>query len=153
MFAAARRLTSSEAITANDRIPLPATSKDKEGPGETMTELRSIFLTSNDARGLALFYQRVAQLDLETVGEEGEYQYWRIDQFGVQLAIHDAKSYASYTFPPLASSNLTHLYFRVEDVNKFLEHLSSLGIAPQSCDPLSVAVRDPDGRTLLFGTY
>lgn len=116
------------------------------------TTFRGIFLTSGQPSATADFYRRVAALHLETVGEEGQYIYWRLDRDGVQLAIHDAKAFAPYAHPSLAGSNLTHLYFRIDDRKAFLDHLEALGIEPLLVDDVVVTVVDPDGRKVMFGT-
>lgn len=116
------------------------------------TTFRGIFLTSSNPAATADFYRRVAALPLETVGEEGQYIYRRLDRDGVQLAIHHAKAFAPYTHPPLAGSNLTHLYFRIDDRKAFLGHLEALGIEPLSVDEVVVTVVDPDSRKVMFGT-
>jgi len=114
--------------------------------------LRSIFLTSDTPAELAEFYKRIACLPLETVGQPGEYLYWRLEQNGVQLAIHDAQAFAAYCHPPRPNSNLTHLYFHIDDQAAFLAHLDTHGLKPLSFDEFTVTVADPDGRKLLFGT-
>lgn len=116
------------------------------------TTLRGIFLTSGNPEATAEFYRRVALLPLETVGTQGEYVYWRLDRNGMQLAIHDARAFAAYSYPPVAGSNLTHLYFQIEDQRAFLAHLENLGVPPASVDDVVVTVVDPDGRWVLFGT-
>jgi hypothetical protein len=115
-------------------------------------KLRSLFLTSNDPARTAQFYRDVAQLEMERVGDAGSYQYWRLDEDGMQIAIHDAKAFADYAYPPLAASNATHLYFHIEDRDAFLSHLNELGIRPSRLDAVVVTVIDPDGRHVMFGT-
>jgi catechol 2,3-dioxygenase-like lactoylglutathione lyase family enzyme len=113
---------------------------------------RGIFLTSGRPAATADFYREVAGQPLEAVGEEGQYIYWRLDRDGMQLAIHDATAFASYTHPPLAGSNLTHLYFKIDDRDAFLARLTTLGVEPLSVDDVVVTVIDPDGRKVMFGT-
>lgn len=113
---------------------------------------RGIFLTSEKLVLTAKFYREVAGLDLEQIGEEGGYVYWKIDANGVQLAIHGAKEFSDYTYPARSDSNVTHLYFKVASQEEFLEHLASLGIAPYGTDDVVVTVVDPDGRKVMFGT-
>lgn len=115
-------------------------------------KFRGIFLTSEKPEATAKFYERVAALPLEAVGTPGVYVYWRLDRDGMQLAIHDAKAFADYAHPPLAGSNLTHLYFKISDQKAFLAHLESLQVKPASVDDVVVTVRDPDGRNVMFGT-
>jgi len=81
-----------------------------------------------------------------------EYQYWKIDNDGIQIAIHDAKSFAEYAHPPRSESNLTHLYFKVANQQHFLEHLEKIGVTPFCSDDVVVTVIDPDGRKVMFGT-
>src|SRR5262245_29989511 len=117
-----------------------------------MARLRSIFLTSENPEAAARFYAQVAQLPMEKVGAEGSYVYWRLDRDGMQLAIHDAKAFADYAHPALPNSNLTYLYFSIEDRARFLARLESLGLVPYATDDIVVTVVDPDGRKVLFGT-
>lgn len=114
--------------------------------------LRGIFLTSERPAATADFYERVAQLPLEKVGKEGEYAYWRIDDGGVQLAIHDAALFSAHTHPAEARSNLTHVYFKIDDREAFLRHLQALAIEPYALDDVVVTIVDPDGRKVMFGT-
>lgn len=116
------------------------------------TTFRGIFLTSANPSETADFYRRVAGLALEQIGSPGGYIYWRIDRDGVQLAIHDAAAFASYTHPPLAGSNLTHLYFKIDDREGFVARLKELAIEPFAIDDVVVTVEDPDGRKIMFGT-
>ena len=113
---------------------------------------RGVFLTSEDPEATARFYEKVALLPLEAVGMKGKYIYWRLERNGVQLAIHDAKAFGEYTYPPLAGSSLTHLYFKIEDQTLFCARLDRLGISPWSVDDVVVTVVDPDGRKVMFGT-
>jgi hypothetical protein len=117
-----------------------------------MTKFRGVFLTSENPEATARFYEQVASLPMEAVGKKGEYIYWRLDRDGMQLAIHDAKAFAPYTYPVQAGSNLTHLYFKIEDRQRFLAHLSSLGIKAWSVDDVVITIVDPDGRKVMFGT-
>ena len=114
------------------------------------TTFRSVFLTSENHRCTAAFYRDVAGLDLEEV-RHGDYAYWKVDENGMQLAIHDAKAFASYAFPARAESNLTNLYFHVDDFQKFLAHLEQLNI-PHEIEGEVATATDPDGRKVLFGT-
>lgn len=116
------------------------------------TKFRGVFLTSEKPEATARFYEQVASLPLETVGTPGQYVYWRLDRDGMQLAIHEAKAFADYANPPLAKSNLTHLYFKIADQKAFLAHLKSFQIQPLSVDDVVVTVIDPDGRKVMFGT-
>ena len=114
--------------------------------------LRGIFLTSETPEVTAKFYRTVANLDLVEVGSPGGYMYWKTDSHGLQLAIHDAKQFAEYTHPPFPDSNLTHLYFKIDNQPDFLGHLNNLGISPHSTDDVVITVADPDGRKVMFGT-
>lgn len=75
-----------------------------------------------------------------------------MDDCGVQIAIHDAKSFSDYTHPAYSESNLTHLYFKIERLEEFLNHLNEMGIEPFSTDDVVATVLDPDGRKVMFGT-
>ncbi len=116
------------------------------------TVFRGVFLTSEQPEVTAKFYQRVALLPLEAVGTPGRYVYWHLDRDGVQLAIHASSAFADYTHPPLPTSNLTHLYFQIEDHAAFLAHLDNLKVEAEAIDDVTVTVRDPDGRMVMFGT-
>ncbi|MTD93064.1 VOC family protein [Hyphomicrobium sp. xq] len=118
----------------------------------TAATLRGIFLTSEQPEACARFYIDVAGLPLEHVGTEGVYVYWKIDRDGLQLAIHDAKTFSAYTHPAVRASNLTHLYFKIDDQAAFLNHLEGLAVAPALIDDVVVTVADPDGRMVMFGT-
>ncbi|MFD9899150.1 VOC family protein [Mesorhizobium sp. NPDC059025] len=113
---------------------------------------RGIFLTSTSPGETAEFYRRVAGLPLEQVGTPGSYVYWRVDRDEIQLAIHEAAAFAAYAHPPLAGSNLTHLYFKIDDREGFLARLEALAIEPFALDDVVVTVEDPDGRKVMFGT-
>jgi len=115
------------------------------------TALRGVFLTSENPRATATFYEQVAALPLVKVGVEG-HVYWRVDTNNIQLAIHDAKAFAPYTHPARIDSNVTHLYFTIDDHEAFLRHLEHLGVPPLSADKAVITVIDPDGRKVMFGT-
>lgn len=115
------------------------------------TSFRGVFLTSTDPAATAQFYRDIAGFPLEQAGEGG-YSYWRLDRDGMQLAIHNAQAFAAYTYPPIRDSNLTHLYFHVEDHDAFIAHLRDLGVEPFAVDDVVVTVVDPDGRKVMFGT-
>jgi hypothetical protein len=114
--------------------------------------LRGIFLTSDAPAETAKFYREVAALELEQVGTAPGYVYWKVDRNQFQFAIHDAKPFSPYTHPAVPHSNLTHLYFKIENQSDFLSHLKSLAIEPSAIDEVVVTVTDPDGRKVMFGT-
>ena len=114
--------------------------------------LRGIFLTSETPALTAGFYRDIAGLDLQQIGQAGEYLYWKIDHHGMQLAIHDARLFAEYTHPVCVQSNVTHLYFKIESQSDFLQHLQNSNVTPHSVDEVVVTVVDPDGRKVMFGT-
>jgi len=114
--------------------------------------MRGVFLTSDEPARTARFYRDVAELPLDEIGSASGYVYWKFDDGRMQFAIHDAKAFADYAFPPSADSNLTHLYFHVPDQMQFLQHLRILDIVPHAVDDVVVTVVDPDGRKVLFGT-
>jgi catechol 2,3-dioxygenase-like lactoylglutathione lyase family enzyme len=114
-------------------------------------QFRGVFLTSQSPEATAAFYRDVAGIPLEAVGSDA-YTYWRLDRNGIQIAIHDAEAFAAYAHPPIADSNLTHLYFTIDDREAFLAQLDRLNLAPFSADEVVVTVVDPDGRRVLFGT-
>lgn len=113
--------------------------------------LRGIFLTSETPAKAAQFYREVAGLELERVGDES-YSYWKTDKGGIQLAIHGAREFSDYTSPANSNSNLTHLYFKIDNQAAFLGHLEELGTKPYAVDDVVVTVEDPDGRKVMFGT-
>ena len=49
-------------------------------------------------------------------------------------------------------SNLTHLYFKIDDRNAFLERLQKSNRNPFLTDDIVITVLDPDGRKVMFGT-
>ena len=110
-----------------------------------------VFLTSADPAATARFYREVAGFPLEQAGDGG-YTYWRLDRDGMQLAIHEAQAFADYSYPPNRDSNLTHLYFTIEDRDDFIAHLHDLGVEPVAADDVVITVVDPDGRRVMFGT-
>jgi len=114
--------------------------------------LRGVFLTSDEPHQTARFYMEVAGLPLEAVGSADEHVFWRVDRDELQLAIHDAKAFADYAHPVVPGSNLTHLYFKINDQPAFLAHIEALGLVPIAVDEVVVTVRDPDGRIVMFGT-
>lgn len=118
----------------------------------TAATLRGIFLTSEQPEACARFYIDVAGLELERVGTERVYVYWKVDRDGLQLAIHDAKAFSTYTHPVARASNVTHLYFKIADQAAFVAHLEALGVVPALVDDVVVTVADPDGRMVMFGT-
>lgn len=112
---------------------------------------RGVFLTCADAEVTAEFYRVVAGVPLEAVSSD-EYTYWMLDADGLQIALHDARAFADYSFPPNPESNLTHLYFRIPDLQAFLDHVKKVGAALIDVDDVVVTVEDPDGRKVMFGT-
>lgn len=123
--------------------------EEKEPQFESM--LRGVFLTSDTPETTAHWYRKIARVPLEAAGDS-DYTYWRLDVGGMQIAVHDAAAFASYADPPNAGSNLTHLYFTIQDRDDFLAHLDRLGISPFNTDDVVVTVIDPDGRKVMFGT-
>ena len=114
--------------------------------------LKGISLTSENPEATATFYRTVAGLMLEQIGDVNGFRYWKVDQDGMQLAIHDAKAFAVYTFPARSDSNVTHLYFQIQNHEQFLLHLANLNLTPNAIDAVVVTVTDPDGRKVMFGT-
>ncbi|WP_209373944.1 VOC family protein [Brevibacterium renqingii] len=112
---------------------------------------RGVFLTCTDAEATAAFYREIAGLPLEAAGDE-DYTYFVFELDGVQIALHGAEAFADYTFPPVAESNLTHLYFRIPDQAEFLERIRHAGTPLVDVDEVVVTVEDPDGRKVMFGT-
>ena len=112
---------------------------------------RGVFLTCTDAEATAAFYRKIAGLPLTTEGDE-EYSYFVVEAGGVQLALHSAEAFADYAFPPVAESNLTHLYFRIPDQAEFLERIKNADTPLVAVDDVVVTVEDPDGRKVMFGT-
>lgn len=112
---------------------------------------RGVFLTCTDTEATAAFYRDLAGLPFETAGN-GEYTYFVFDADGVQIALHGAEAFADYAFPPVPESNLTHLYFRIPDQQKFLERVQHAGAPLIEVDDVVVTVEDPDGRKVMFGT-
>lgn len=114
--------------------------------------LRGIFLTSPKPEVAAKFYRDVAGMELEQIGNTDSYVYWKIDKDGLQLAIHDSAKFSEYTHPVIPESNLTHLYFKIDNQKDFLDHLRNLNLTPFAKDDVVITVEDPDGRKVMFGT-
>ena len=114
--------------------------------------LRGVFLTSEKFEETSRFYREVVGIPLEMVGNKGEYVYQRHDHNDMQIAIHDSAAFADYTHMPLAESNLTHVYFKIDDQKTFLAKLENMGISPFNVDDVVVTVIDPDGRKVMVGT-
>ncbi|SMX71553.1 MULTISPECIES: VOC family protein [unclassified Brevibacterium] len=112
---------------------------------------RGVFLTCQDSAKTAAFYRDLAGVPLEEEGND-EYTYFVLEVEGVQVALHDAHGFADYSFPPNSESNLTHLYFRIEDQEAFLADVESVGAPLIDVDEVVVTVQDPDGRKVMFGT-
>ena len=109
-------------------------------------------MTSQNPSDTARFYQEVAGLQVAACGNEGQYTYWKVETNGIQFAIHDAESFATYSHPSRPESNVTHLYFKIDDQPQFLAHLKAVGISPSEVDEVVVTIVDPDGRMVMFGT-
>ncbi len=114
-------------------------------------KLRGVFLTCGELEDTADFYRDIAGLELGAAGDD-EYTYYVLEVGGIQLALHDAEAFADYTHPTVRASNLTHLYFRIDDRTAFLDRLDAAGIIPTAIDDVVVTVADPDGRQVMFGT-
>lgn len=112
---------------------------------------RGVFLTCQDSVKTAAFYRDLAGVPLEEAGDD-EYTYYRLEVDGIQIALHDAHAFADYSFPPNSESNLTHMYFRIEDQQAFLKDVRSVGAPLIDVDDVVVTVQDPDGRKVMFGT-
>jgi hypothetical protein len=113
---------------------------------------RGIFLTSEHPEETARFYRDVAGVAFEEVGRVESYHYWKVDDGILQLAIHNAKAFAAYAYPSRSESNLTHLYFHIDDQAAFLLRVREQGIVPHAVDDIVVTLVDPDGRMVMFGT-
>ncbi|MGC3020802.1 VOC family protein [Brevibacterium sp. FAM 24630] len=118
---------------------------------EMESTFRGVFLTCADAEATAAFYRDIAGQPLTTAGSD-EYTYFLVETEGVQIAFHSAEAFADYAFPPVAESNLTHLYFRIPDQAGFLERIRHAGVPIVAVDDVVVTVEDPDGRKVMFGT-
>lgn len=112
---------------------------------------RGVFLTSDNPSATAKFYAEIAGVKFEEVSSSN-YTYWKYNEGDMQIAIHDAKSFADYAHPANSESNLTHLYFKLENKDDFLRHLEIFNLSPHIVDEFNVIVLDPDGRKVLFGT-
>ena len=114
--------------------------------------IRGVFLTSQNPADTARFYHEVAGLEVSACGNEGQSIYWKVETNGIQLAIHDAEAFAAYSHPSRPESNVTHLYFKIDDQPQFLAHLKTVGITPSALDEVVITIVDPDGRMVMFGT-
>src|SRR5699024_636010 len=125
------------------------------GPGrrEPIMEstFRGVFLTCTDAEATAAFHRDIADLPLEATGAE-DYTYFAADLDGAQIALHRAAACADCSFPPVAESNLAHLYFRTPDQAERLERLRHAGTPLIAAVEVVATADDPDGRTVMLGT-
>jgi hypothetical protein len=81
--------------------------------------------------------------------KHGGPRHWACSTNGAHFAIHDAKDFSEHTHPANLKSNVSHLFFTIEDMNEFLSHIKNLGIELmwpiEDVGPMKMAtVRDPD---------
>ncbi len=115
---------------------------------------KSVVLTSPSPDLTAIFYRDVLELPLEEEEHRGTRRHWACQVGDLHFAIHQRDGFW------LATSETEHcatiVSFTVEDIEACVERLQANGIeiaARNKIGPMSfVAVRDPDGRHVCFGT-
>jgi catechol 2,3-dioxygenase-like lactoylglutathione lyase family enzyme len=130
-------------------------------------DFKSIVLTSDTPDATAAFYREVAGLPLEEERHRGTVRHWACQVGSLHFAIHERKTFwlsatptgegkGEATSAPAPGDSVTVVSFTTDDLNGVLERLASRGVevaARTKIGPMSfVAVRDPDGRHLCFGT-
>jgi predicted enzyme related to lactoylglutathione lyase len=118
-------------------------------------DVKSIVLTSETPDVTAAFYRDVVGLPLEEEQHRGTPRHWACQIGALHFAIHEGRTFWLPSAPASAPPG-TVVSFTTEDLAPLLAHLSSRGVevvAPNKIGPMSfVAVRDPDGRHVCFGT-
>jgi predicted enzyme related to lactoylglutathione lyase len=118
-------------------------------------DFKSIVLTSDTPDVTAAFYRNVVGLPLEEERHRGTTRHWACQVGSLHFAIHERKS---FWLPTLSSADSPAIVvsFTTDDLDAVLASLSSGGVevvARTNIGPMSfVAVRDPDGRHICFGT-
>jgi catechol 2,3-dioxygenase-like lactoylglutathione lyase family enzyme len=118
-------------------------------------EFKSIVLTSNTPDKTAAFYRDVLMLPLQEERHRGTLRHFACGVGSLHFAIHERETFW------LASSAggeppSTVVSFTVEDLDAVTARLASCDVpvvARTKIGPMSfLAVRDPDGRNVCFGT-
>jgi catechol 2,3-dioxygenase-like lactoylglutathione lyase family enzyme len=118
-------------------------------------DFKSIVLTSDTPDATAAFYRDVVGLPLEEERHRGTARHWACQVGSLHFAIHERQT---FWLPTLATSDApgTVVSFTTDNLDAVLERLASRSVevvARTKIGPMSlVAVRDPDGRHLCFGT-
>ncbi len=116
--------------------------------------IKSVVVTSSAPEITAAFYRDVVGLPLEEEGHRGTERHFA-GQVGAQhFAVHPNPSF--WLRPLLADAAATIVSFDVEDIAGAEARLAQHGVpvlARAKIGPMSfLAVRDPDGRVVCFGT-
>ena len=118
-------------------------------------DFKSIVLTSRTPDATATFYRDVLELPLEEERHRGTVRHWACQVGSLHFAIHDLETFwlpsqVGGEAPPTVVS------FTVDDLETLAARLAERGVpieARTRIGPMSfLAVRDPDGRHVCFGT-
>lgn len=118
-------------------------------------DFKSVVLTSEAPDATATFYRDVIGLPLEEERHRGTARHWACQVGSLHFAIHERKS---FWLPTVSSAEPpgTVVSFTTDDLEGLLARLSAHQVevvARTKIGPMSfVAVRDPDGRNVCFGT-
>jgi catechol 2,3-dioxygenase-like lactoylglutathione lyase family enzyme len=112
-------------------------------------EFKSVVLTTRNLDRTAAFYRDVLQIPLEEERHRGTLRHWACQVGAMHFAIHDEVGFWLPDSPTTPS-------FTVESLEPITGALAKheIAIAAQTkIGPMSfLAVRDPDGRHVCFGT-
>jgi hypothetical protein len=117
-----------------------------------MLNVKSIVLTSTAPDTTAAFYRDIAELPLEQERHRGTDRHWACQVGNLHFAIHDRDTF----WLPSSDGGATIVSFTVPDLDAISARLAAHNIeiiARTKIGPMSfLAVRDPDGRNVCFGT-
>jgi len=118
-------------------------------------DFKSIVLTSETPEAAAAFYRDVIGLPLEEERHRGTARHWACQVGALHFAIHDRKTFWLPTAPS-AEPPGTVVSFTTDDLAAVVARLDARAVeivARTKIGPMSfLAVRDPDGRHVCFGT-
>ena len=117
-------------------------------------EFKSVVLTSRNPDRTAAFYRDVLDIPLEEERHRGTLRHWACQLGALHFAIHPEEGFwlrtGSHAWPS------TIVSFTVDTLEPLVARLADRGVAIESqtkIGPMSfVAVQDPDGRHVCFGT-
>jgi len=118
-------------------------------------DFKSVVLASDTPEVTAAFYRDVVGLPLEEERHRGTARHWACQVGSLHFAIHDRKT---FWLPTTASTEPpgTVVSFTTDDLDAVVTRLGERAVevvARNKIGPMSfIAVRDPDGRHVCFGT-